>query len=136
MMATSADCASAGDGKADRARWPAAGPVTTGHSTTATGRNQGVCPCQSVFPTIELSSSRNSVLLKSAFLRCAAAAACHAERTPVSVIHAGAAHLPDRTVRGAQPNERGRSLSGSMFTADITARNCGSYPRRHSPEPP
>ncbi len=38
----------------------------------------------SVLPTIELSSSRNSVLLKSGVSRCAAAAACHAERTPVS----------------------------------------------------
>ena len=43
-------------------------------------------------------------------------------------IHAGAAHLPDRTVCGTQPTTQGRSLSGSMFTADITARNCVVLP--------
>ncbi len=83
----------------------------------------------SVLPTIELSSSRNSVLLKSGVspLRCCSCVSC---RKDASVCASTPALRISPTARcvGPSPTTRGRSLSGSMFTADITARNCVVLP--------
>ncbi len=51
--ATRQHCASAGEERLTGRDGLQLVRVTAGHSTTATGRNQGVCPCLSVLPTIE-----------------------------------------------------------------------------------